>query len=124
VPISVIDEALAHSDPFIAAVLFKNKNLIGVTHLGRAPTVHQQTALEWIYPTCAAQGCNVKARLERDHRIDWAQTHTTTLENLDLLCHHHHMLKTRKNWALASGRGKRPFVPPGDPRHPQGSRSP
>ena len=38
---------------------------------------------------------------------------------LDRLCGHHHDLKTIDNWALAAGRGKRPFVPPGDPRHPR-----
>ena len=30
-------------------------------------------------------------------------------------------LKTIDNWALVPGRGKRAFVPPDDPRHPQKS---
>lgn len=28
----------------------------GVAHLGRRPTAHQQSALEWLYPTCAVEG--------------------------------------------------------------------
>ena len=36
----------------------------------------------------------------------------------DRLCRHHHGLKTHQGWALVPGRGKRPFVPPDDPRHP------
>ena len=34
------------------------------------------------------------------------------LDHLDLLCHHHHRLKTVDNWALVAGRGKRAFVSP------------
>jgi hypothetical protein len=122
VPIAAVDHALGHNDPFISAVITKTRTLHGVAHLGRAPNVHQQTALEWIYPTCGAAGCTAKARLERDHAINWSETHQTVLDHLDLLCHHHHALKTRKNWALVEGRGKRPFVPPDDPRHPRHTR--
>ena len=73
-------------------------------------------------PTCAVEGCTQRARLQRDHRIDWAQVHVTVFEWLDLLCPFHHGLKTRENWALVEGLGKRAFVPPGDPRHPNHDR--
>ena len=63
-------------------------------------------------------------RLERDHREDWSKTKFTVLDFLDLLCHHHHALKTRSNWGLVEGRGKRAFVPPGDPRHPHHAHAP
>ncbi|MGH9125348.1 MAG: hypothetical protein ACRDZ8_11570, partial [Acidimicrobiales bacterium] len=49
----------------------------------------------------------------------WADTHITLLEWLDLLCTHHHRLKTIYGWALIAGTGKRAFVPPDDPRHPR-----
>ena len=114
---SAIDEAIA-AGGFVAAVITKGEQLTGVAHLGRAPTAKQQSALEWLYPTCAALGCSAVARLERDHRIDWADTHITMLDWLDRLCSHHHALKTRKNWMLVDGHGKRAFVPPDDPRHP------
>jgi hypothetical protein len=83
------------------------------------PTAHQKTALEWLYPTCGVQGCNCRAYLEIDHRDDWAKTHFTALDFLDRLCKFHHMKKTRDNWALIPGTGKRAFVPPEDPRHPR-----
>jgi hypothetical protein len=35
------------------------------------------------------------------------------------LCDGHHDQKTRDGWALVEGKGKRPFVPPDDPRHPR-----
>jgi hypothetical protein len=118
IPLSVAQELVERGDPFVVAVLTKGEALVGVAHLGRRPTAHQQSALEWLYPTCAVKGCTNRARLERDHQIDWAKTHYTMFDLLDLLCRHHHRLKTVKNWALVPGRGKRLFVPPTDPRHP------
>jgi len=93
--------------------------VVGVAHLGRRPTAHQRTALKWLYPTCAVEGCSAVARLEMDHREDWATTHVTLFSSIDRLCPHHHRLKTRQNWGLVAGRGKRAFVPPADARHPR-----
>jgi hypothetical protein len=100
------------------AIATRGQQVLGVAHLGRKPTAAQQTALEWINPTCAAEGCPHTARLERDHRAPWAQTKVTLLDLLDRLCAHHHRLKTHQNWALTRGHGKRALVPPSDPRHP------
>jgi len=120
---SAVDEAI-ESGGFVAAVMTKGEALTGVAHLGRAPTAKQQSALEWLYPSCAALGCYQSARLQRDHRIDWADSHVTMLDWLDLLCGFHHDLKTRKNWMLETGTGKRAFVPPDDPRHPANANAP
>jgi hypothetical protein len=124
VAVSAIRDLIDTEDPFLAAVVTKGKDVVGVAHLGRRPTAHQQTALEWLYPTCAAEGCNSVAFLENDHRDDWAKTHTTILDLLDRLCSHHHDLKTTENWALVEGRGKRAFVPPEDPRHRRNAHGP
>ena len=97
---------------------------MGVAHLGRRPRGVQQTALQWLYPTCAAQGCNATTFLEIDHRVAWAKCHLTVFDLLDRLCPHHHERKTRDGWALVEGRGKRPFVPPDDHRHPARSHDP
>jgi hypothetical protein len=59
-----------------------------------------------------------------DHRIDWADTHITLLDLLDLLCDHHHRRKTKDGWALVDGRGKRAFVPPDDHCHPRNVHGP
>jgi hypothetical protein len=124
VSVSAIRDLMETRDPFLAAVVTKGKQVLGVAHLGRRPNAHQQSALEWLYPTCTAEGCNSVGYLENDHREDWAQTHTTVFELLDRLCRHHHYLKTRENWALVEGTGKRAFVPPDDPRHPRNAHSP
>jgi Domain of unknown function (DUF222) len=121
---SAVRDLLDTEDPFLAAVVTKGRDVVGVAHLGRRPNAHQQTALEWLFPNCAAEGCNSVAFLENDHRDDWAHTHTTIFELLDRFCGHHHDLKTRENWSLVEGRGKRAFVPPDDPRHPRNVHGP
>jgi len=119
VAMSVIRDLIDTGDPFLTAIVARGVDVVGVAHLGRRPTAHQQTALEWLYPTCAVEGCSAVARLEMDHREDWAATHVTLFSLVDRLCAHHHKLKTRENWGLVDGRGKRAFVPPTDGRHPR-----
>jgi Domain of unknown function (DUF222) len=124
VAVSAIRDLLDTEDPFLTAIVTKGEEVVGVAHLGRRPNAHQQSALEWLYPTCAAEGCNSVAFLENDHREDWAKTKFTVLELLDRLCGHHHDLKTAEGWALVEGRGKRAFVPPDDPQHPRNAHDP
>jgi hypothetical protein len=124
VAVSAIRDLMATEDPFLAAAVTRGEEVVGVAHLGRRPNAHQKTALEWLYPTCAVRGCNSLAYIEMDHRQDWSHTHVTIFELLDRYCGHHHDLKTRQNWALVEGRGKRPFVPPDDSRHPRHAHAP
>ncbi len=120
---SAVDEAI-DAGGFVAAVITNGEQLTGVAHLKRPPSAKQQSALEWLYPSCAALGCHAVARLQRDHRIDWARSHITMLDWLDLLCAHHHKLKTTKDWQLVEGTGTRAFVGPDDPRHPANANAP
>ena len=122
VPVSVVEDLLATENPFIIGVLTKAEAVVGVYHHGRHPNACQRSALDFLYPTCAAQGCSSNAGLQYDHREDYAKTKITAFDLLDRLCAHHHRLKTNQGWALVNGRGKRPFVPPNDPRHPHASR--
>jgi len=119
VAVSAVRDMIESGNPFLAAVATVGHQVFGVAHLKRKPTVFQITALEWMYPVCAAEGCSQVAYLENDHRIDWSKTKFTLLDLLDRLCSHDHDLKTRSGWMLVDGHGKRPFVPPDDPRHPR-----
>jgi hypothetical protein len=115
-----VADILKHGTPFLKAVLTKGKDVVGVVHLGRRPNAYQKTALDWLYPSCAAEGCGVRTDwCQTDHRRPWASTHFTFLGLLDRLCRAHHAMKTNEGWALVEGKGKRPFVPPHDPRHPR-----
>ena len=79
----------------------------------------QRVALWWRSPECTREGCTRTQRLENDHREGWAETRRTRLDELDPLCEHEHDLKTYHGWSLVNGKGKRPMVPPDDPRHPK-----
>jgi hypothetical protein len=124
VPVSVVEDLLGTESPFIVGLLTKGQALSGVYHHGRHPNAHQRSALDFLYPTCAAEGCSSRAGLQYDHREDFATTRITAFDLLDRLCGHHHRKKTREGWALVEGRGKRAFVPPDDPRHPRLARLP
>jgi hypothetical protein len=122
--VEAVRDMIATGDPVLKAIVTKGKNVIGVVHMRRRPNAYQKSALDWLFPTCAATGCGTRACfLETDHREDWARTHITVLELLDRLCRYHHSLKTTKGWALVEGTGKRDFVPPDDPRHPRHAKA-
>jgi hypothetical protein len=119
VPVSVIEDLLASESPFIIGLLTKGQELSGVYHHGRHPNAHQRSALDFLNPICAVEGCSARAALQYDHREDYAKTKITAFDYLDRLCTHHHRLKTNHGWGLVEGRHKRAFVPPDDPRHPR-----
>jgi len=118
VPVLVVRDLLAQGDTFLAAVITKGQKVTGVAHVGRRPTAAQVSGLQWLYPTCAVEGCSAMAR-QWDHREDWARTYRTPFDGLDGYCCHHHDKKTYDGWALVEGVGKRAFIGPDDPRHPK-----
>jgi hypothetical protein len=118
VAVSVVRAMIASGDAFLAGVVTKGVDVHNVFHLGRKPVAVQDTALQWRSPDCTTLGCNRTVRLETDHRNDWATTKVTLLRWLERHCSHCHDKKTRHGWALVDGTGKRPLVPPHDPRHP------
>jgi hypothetical protein len=119
IPVARARELLG--DAVLKLVITRGTDVAHVTHLGRGPTAAQRVALLWESPQCRVAGCH-SLRLEIDHRTPWAQTRQTRLRDLDPLCTHHHALKTHGDWALVPGTGRRPLVPPTDPRHPRHRR--
>jgi hypothetical protein len=112
-PIPVSEALKLMNESFLTLLVTKGKDVCTVAHLGRQFTEHQKTALEWRDPECVVKGCHNTVRLERDHREDWADTHTTRVWAADRMCHHHHLLKTQ-GWRLEPGDGKRRILPPSD----------
>jgi hypothetical protein len=120
-PIPVTRARQLLGDAVIKLIVTKGQQVVNVTHYGRRPTTAQRMALLWSQPGCTVAGCN-HSFTEIDHRVDWHKSRQTRLEDLDRLCPHHHRLKTHHGWALIEGTGKRPMVPPEDPRHPNNQR--
>jgi Domain of unknown function (DUF222) len=121
IPVSTARAMLGES--ILKLVITKGVNVLHVTHLGRGPSAAQMVALLWQNPTCIVEGCPRTLR-EADHREDFRRTNHTRLDELELLCYEHHDKKTYEGWALVEGVGKRPLVPPDDPRHPNQKNKP
>ena len=118
-PVSVAELRRTLGDSMLHLVLTNGDAVVDVVNLGRKPTVAQMLAKLFTDSCCTVEGCDRAVRLEFDHRDDWVRTLTTTLASLDLVCDHHHRLKTFEGWALVAGTGRRAMVPPTDPRHPE-----
>ncbi len=125
-PVSVdaVRDIMATENPFLVGLLFKGHEIRTVYHHGRHPNAYQRSALDFLSPTCTVEGCSATTAVQYDHREDYSRTLITAFDLLDRLCRHHHDLKTRHNWALVEGKGKRAFVPPDHPRHPRSARRP
>jgi hypothetical protein len=122
IPVSRARELLGES--ILKLVLTRGKDVVNVTHLGRAPNMAQKVALLWQQPVCSREGCGRQARLQYDHRDEYRTVHCTDLWNIDPLCPADHHLKTNQGWALVNGTGTRPMVPPDHPDHPRHANAP
>ena len=106
-------------DAILKLVITKGVDVANVTHLGRSATMAQQVALSWQSTVLHGPGLHphVPARERPPKRLDQnprdpprrdstrsASTTTTS--------------KPYHGWALVTGKGPRPMVPPDDPRHP------
>lgn len=116
-PISIDQARTLMGESILKAVLTNGVDVANVTHLGRGPNTAQKIALLWEQPLCTREGCN-HTTLQHDHRIDYRFTRHTRLDETDNLCKPDHDLKTHHGWALITGTGRRPMVPPTDPQHP------
>jgi hypothetical protein len=102
-------------DAIKAAIVTEGVDIRSIVHLGRSPIELQRTALQWhCAGTCAIERCTSTARMEIDHVAEWAATHRTTLDDLALVCGHHHDLKTHHRYRFGplGTDGKRTLIAP------------
>ena len=90
------------NDSFLRIVFHEAGDIRAVCHLGRTINQQLRTALVFRDRTCVVPGCGTSFGLEIDHIVPFAEGGPTTLDNLALLCHHHHFLKTYEGWVLSS----------------------
>jgi len=106
------------NDSFLSLVFHRAGDIRAVSHLGRTINRPLRTALVHRDTTCVVPGCGTSFGLEIDHLVPFAEGGPTELDNLALLCHHHHFLKTYEDWVLSrdgTGRDGTPrwrFEPP------------
>jgi hypothetical protein len=88
------------SDSFLRVIFHRAGDIRAVSHLGRTINRRLRTALAHRDRCCVVPGCGVPYGLEIDHIVPFATGGPTELDNLALLCHHHHYLKTYEGWTL------------------------
>jgi hypothetical protein len=88
------------NDSFLAVLFHRAGDIRAVSHFGRTINATLRTALVDRDRTCVVPGCGVSYGLEIDHVLPFAEGGPTSLDNLALLCHHHHFLKTYEGWQL------------------------
>ena len=87
-------------DSYLTFVFTEAGDIRAVAHLGRTINAKLRTALTFRDRCCVVPGCGMPYGLEIDHVHPMALGGVTTLDNLALLCAHHHRLKTYDGWVL------------------------
>jgi hypothetical protein len=87
-------------DSFLSIVFTEAGDIRAVAHLGRTINATLRTALTYRDRNCVVPGCAMPYGLEIDHVRPMELGGVTTLDNLALLCRHHHRLKTYDGWVL------------------------
>jgi hypothetical protein len=87
-------------DSFLALVFTEAGDIRAVHHHGRTINATLRTALAFRDRACVVPGCAMPYGLEIDHVRPISLGGPTTLDNLALLCTHHHRLKTYDGWVL------------------------
>ena len=99
-PVPVPVAAGLVDDAFLALVFTEAGDIRAVSHRGRTINRRLRTALALRDRRCVVPGCPVAYGLEIDHVRPLESGGRTELDNLALLCHHHHRMKTYDGWVL------------------------
>jgi hypothetical protein len=98
VPVPVVRHLM--DDAFLSVVFTEAGDIRAIAHLGRTINQHLRTGLAFRDRACVVPGCGVAYGLEIDHVLPLESNGDTRLDNLALLCHHHHRMKTYDGWVL------------------------
>jgi hypothetical protein len=100
-PIPVALAQVLSNDAYLRLVFHRAGRIEAISHFNRTINRRLRTALVYRDTTCVVPGCSVSTGLEIDHVVPWALGGPTELDNLALLCHHHHQKKTYEGWVLS-----------------------
>jgi hypothetical protein len=111
-PIPVTLARQLAGDCILKVLVTRGVDITAVAHAGRTIPAHLRTALDARDPTCVVPTCDVRARLQYDHRGPWSATRDTSLENMARLCPWHHYQKTYLGYRYRGGPGTWEWIPP------------
>lgn len=95
-------------DCSIIEMLEENGTPLSVGRKTRNIPIPLQRALERRDGTCTFPGCSNRAYLDAHHLIHWGQDGETELDNLALVCRHHHPFVHEHGYTVVMGPDKRP----------------
>jgi hypothetical protein len=110
VPVSVVQSYLDRAK--VRLVVTNGVAIDSIFSFKRNISVALDAALHHRDRTCVVPGCNATFHLERDHVREFAKGGPTSLENLILLCPHHHRLKTNKGFRIEGKPGRWRWLKP------------
>ncbi len=118
-PIPVATAKAMMSDCLLKVLVIDGVDVRTVAHAGRTIPAKIRTALLARSTTCEVPGCDTGKGLEIDHVIPFADGGPSTLDNLQLLCGHHHRQKTHDGYHLTGPPGHRRWhrAEPGEGPH-------
>ncbi len=97
----------------VPAVLGSQSQPLDVGRLWYTVSEAQRRALHHRDGGCAFPGCTRRPkRCHAHHVVHWADGGPTDLDNLTLLCRHHHTVVHHDQWRIAMIRGRPWFTPP------------
>jgi hypothetical protein len=111
-PIPVSVARRLSEDCFLKLLVTKGVDIVAVAHGGRNIPAHIRTALEVRDPKCIVPRCDVRRRLQIDHRDTFGRTQITSYHDLARLCPWHHYQKTFLGYTYRGGPGTWEWIPP------------
>ena len=115
IPVSGAKEILGEA--IVKLVITDGVDVLNVTHLGRGPTAAQRAALLWMNPLLGRRLPPDPGRVGPPRTLGADLAHPAGPAGSAVQLPPRP--QTRLHWALETGKGKRAFVPPDDPRHPR-----
>jgi hypothetical protein len=110
VPVSVARRL--SEDCFLKLLVTKGVDIVAVAHGGRNIPAHVRTAIEVRDDKCVVPRCDVRRRLQIDHRGTFSRTRITSYDELARLCPWHHYQKTFLGYTYRGGPGTWQWIPP------------
>jgi hypothetical protein len=111
-PMSDVIRLARHAHHYLA--VFDNAKPVALYHTKRLASAGQRIVLYAKDRGCSAPGCNVSGYYcEVHHVTDYAQCHTTDIDNLTLTCAPHHRLLQPRSWTTRKhANGNTQWIPP------------
>ena len=111
-PIPVSVARRLSEDCFLKLLVTKGVDIVAVAHGGRNIPAHVRSAIEVRDDKCVVPRCDVRRRLQIDHRDTFSRTRITSYDELARLCPWHHYQKTFLGYTYRGGPGTWQWIPP------------